>query len=102
MDIINRDTLMYLQSEARLSISSLEKLTVLSPPEVIERVKKLEEQGVVKSYSAIVSNEKIGNVTVVFILFRITQCNNFVDYREKASQVVVDSVNKFELLKIKV
>ncbi|KAB7672224.1 Lrp/AsnC family transcriptional regulator [Bacillus sp. B1-b2] len=88
MDSIDRDILMCLQSDARLSMTSLGKLIGLSQPAITERVKRLEEQGVIKRYSAIVSNEKVGKSTVAFILFRTTKCNNFVDYCKEALQVV--------------
>ncbi|WP_042479143.1 Lrp/AsnC family transcriptional regulator [Bacillus ndiopicus] len=88
MDSIDRDILMRLQSDARLSMTSLGKLIGLSQPAITERVKRLEEQGVIKRYSAIVSNEKVGKSTVAFILFRTTKCNNFVDYCKEAPQVV--------------
>ncbi|RDW16040.1 AsnC family transcriptional regulator [Oceanobacillus arenosus] len=88
MDSIDEDILMRLQSDARLSMTSLGKLVGLSQPAVTERVKRLEEQEVISSYNAIVSNEKVGKSTVAFILFRTTQCNNFVEYCKKASQVI--------------
>lgn len=88
MDSIDRDILMHLQSDARLSMTSLGKLIGLSQPAITERVKRLEEHGVIKRYSAIVSNEKVGKSTVAFILFRTTKCNNFVDYCNEAPQVV--------------
>lgn len=88
MDSIDRDILMRLQSDARLSMTSLGKLIGLSQPAITERVKRLEEQGVIKRYSAIVSNEKVGKSTVAFILFRTTKCNNFVDYCKETPQVV--------------
>ncbi|HBT71963.1 MAG TPA: Lrp/AsnC family transcriptional regulator [Lysinibacillus sp.] len=88
MDSIDADILMRLQSDARLSMTSLGKLIGLSQPAITERVKRLEEQEVIKSYRAIVSNEKVGKSTVAFVLFRTTKCNNFVDYCKQASQVV--------------
>ncbi|MED4886559.1 Lrp/AsnC family transcriptional regulator [Lysinibacillus fusiformis] len=88
MDSIDGDILMHLQSDARLSMTALGKLIGLSQPAITERVKRLEEQGVIKSYRAKVSNEKVGKSIVAFILFRTTKCNNFVDYCKQASQVV--------------
>lgn len=68
MDSIDADILMRLQSDARLSMTSLGKLIGLSQPAITERVKRLEEQEVIKSYRAIVSNEKVGKSTVAFVL----------------------------------
>ncbi|MBR0579579.1 MULTISPECIES: Lrp/AsnC family transcriptional regulator [Bacillus] len=88
MDSIDRNILECLQSDARLSMTSLGRLIGLSQPAVTERVKRLEEQGVIKGYSAVISNEKVGKPIVAFILFRTTTCNHFVDYCKEASQVV--------------
>lgn len=49
MDSIDRDILMHLQSDARLSMTALGKLIGLSQPAITERVKRLEEQGVIKA-----------------------------------------------------
>lgn len=88
MDSIDGDILRYLQSDARLSMTALGKCIGLSQPAVTERVKRLEEQGVIKGYRAKISNEKVGKAIVAFILFRTTKCNNFVDYCKEASQVI--------------
>ena len=88
MDSVDKDIIIHLQEDARLSMTSIGKLIGLSQPAVTERVKRLEEQGVIKRYRAVVSNEKVGKSTVAFILFRTTQCLNFVDYCENSPQVV--------------
>jgi DNA-binding Lrp family transcriptional regulator len=88
MDSVDKDIIIHLQEDARLSMTSIGKLIGLSQPAVTERVKRLEEQGVIKRYRAVVSSEKVGKSTVAFILFRTTQCLNFVDYCENSPQVV--------------
>ncbi|WP_459502942.1 Lrp/AsnC family transcriptional regulator [Bacillus sp. C1] len=88
MDKVDQHILFHLQNDARLSMTSLGKLIGLSQPAVTERVKRMEEHGVIKQYRTIVSNDKIGKSTVAFMLFRTTQCNNFVGYCEDAPQVV--------------
>ena len=52
----------------------------LSQPAVTERVRRLEENGIITDYRTVVSHVKMGMNTVAFILFRITQCNSFIDY----------------------
>ncbi|MGH1286352.1 Lrp/AsnC family transcriptional regulator [Bacillus toyonensis] len=88
MDSVDQEILMHLQKDARLSMTSIGKLIGLSQPAVTERVKRLEEQGIISNYRTIVANDKIGKSTVAFILFRTTQCLNFVDYCENTPQVV--------------
>lgn len=88
MDSVDKDILMHLQGDARLSMTSIGKLIGLSQPAVTERVKRLEEQGIISEYRTAVSNDKIGKPTVAFILFRTTQCLNFVEYCENTPKVV--------------
>jgi Lrp/AsnC family leucine-responsive transcriptional regulator len=88
MDSVDQEILMHLKKDARLSMTSIGKLIGLSQPAVTEREKRLEEQGIISNYRTIVANDKIGKSTVAFILFRTTQCLNFVDYCENTPQVV--------------
>ena len=88
MDRVDKDIIMHLQEDARLSMTSIGKLIGLSQPAVTERVKRLEEQGVIKGYRAVVLNEKLGKSTVAFMLFRTTLCIDFVNYCENSPQVV--------------
>ncbi|RUM49243.1 MAG: Lrp/AsnC family transcriptional regulator [Marinomonas sp.] len=60
MDKINWKLLKALEENARLSYSELAKLVHLSAPAVAERIKKLEEQGVITGYRATINLEKAG------------------------------------------
>ena len=60
MDKINWKLLKALEENARLSYSELAKLVHLSAPAVAERIKKLEEQGVITGYRATINLEKVG------------------------------------------
>ncbi|WP_443146845.1 Lrp/AsnC family transcriptional regulator [Paenibacillus sp. OSY-SE] len=56
------------------------KCVGLTQPAVTERVRRLEENGIITDYRTVVSHEKMGMNTVTFMLFRTTQCNSFIDY----------------------
>ncbi|MCV2401265.1 Lrp/AsnC family transcriptional regulator [Marinomonas sp. C2222] len=60
MDKINFKLLKALQENARLTFAELGKKVHLSAPAVAERVRKLEEIGVITGYSAKVNLEKLG------------------------------------------
>lgn len=60
MDKINLRIIRALSSDARVSFSELAKKVHLSAPAVAERVRKLEEDGVIAGYKAIVNLEKVG------------------------------------------
>jgi len=51
MDQIDKKILFHLQSQARISMTELGRLVGLSQPAVTERVKRLEEKGVIRHLS---------------------------------------------------
>lgn len=56
-----------LQADARLSFSELSRRVHLSPPAVAERVRRLEEAGVVTGYHAHIDLDKAGRTVVALI-----------------------------------
>lgn len=60
MDKINKRILNSLLKNGRISITNLSKEVGLSIPAVTERVRKLEDQGFIEGYVAVVNPEKIG------------------------------------------
>ncbi|MDB4837171.1 Lrp/AsnC family transcriptional regulator [Marinomonas sp.] len=60
MDKINFKLLKALEENARLTYAELGKIVHLSAPAVAERVRKLEEVGVITGYSAKINLEKLG------------------------------------------
>lgn len=67
LDHIGRKIISALQSDARLSFADLGRLVGLSPPAVAERVRRMEETGIIKGYHAVVNPEDIGLPLSVFI-----------------------------------
>ena len=60
MDSTDIKILEILQQNGRISMKELGKLVSLSPPAVSERVKRLEDNGVIKGYIAVVDPRKLG------------------------------------------
>ncbi|HEY5663770.1 MAG TPA: Lrp/AsnC family transcriptional regulator [Ilumatobacter sp.] len=60
LDDINIDIVDLLQADGRISFRELGERVGLSAPAVAERVRKLEEQGVIKGYRAVVDYEALG------------------------------------------
>ena len=60
MDKINREILTVLQENGRISFADLGKKVHLSAPAVAERVKKLEDAGVITGFTAKVNFERLG------------------------------------------
>ncbi len=66
MDITDAKILEILQKDGRISMKELGKRVSLTSPAVSERVKRLEESGVIKGYKAIIDPIKLGlNVSVI-------------------------------------
>ncbi len=60
LDAIDRALLGLLMTDCKQSLASLGEKVRLSPPSVLERVRKLEEAGVVRGYHAEVSPKAVG------------------------------------------
>ena len=60
LDEIDVMILSQLQKDSRLSIRELSKRINLSPPSVTERVRKLEDSGVIEKYTIKINKKKLG------------------------------------------
>ena len=68
---VDRKILMLLQKNGRLSNVELSRQINLSPPATHGRVKRLEDQGFIKGYAAILDHAKIGYDMLCFISVRM-------------------------------
>jgi Lrp/AsnC family leucine-responsive transcriptional regulator len=60
MDKIDYEIIEHLQRNGRASVKKLAEKISLTPPAVAERIKKLEESGVITGYRAIINHKKLG------------------------------------------
>jgi len=67
LDKIGRKILDALQKDARVSYAELGKMVGLTPPAVIERVRRMEEAGIIKGYHADVDLKEIGAPITAFV-----------------------------------
>ncbi len=67
LDQIDRKILSLLQDNGRITNSKLAQEVGLSPPPMLERVKKLEKNGVIKKYVALVDPRKLDRGTMAFV-----------------------------------
>ncbi|NGY85730.1 Lrp/AsnC family transcriptional regulator [Bacillus megaterium] len=67
MDQIDVQLLSILQRDGRMTISDLSKKLALSRPSVSERLRRLQERGVIQRFSATVSPKALGRDTQLFI-----------------------------------
>ncbi|MBP2580680.1 Lrp/AsnC family leucine-responsive transcriptional regulator [Streptomyces sp. PvR006] len=64
-----------LQSEGRASFAELARTVSMSPSAVTERVRRLEEHGVISGYTAIVDQDRLGLPILAFVRLRYPHGN---------------------------
>lgn len=78
LDRIDRQILKLLREDGRISHAAIAKEVGLSGPAVHERVRKLEQSGVVAGYSAILDPQVLDRAHVAFIRVNLADGNEFV------------------------
>ncbi len=79
-----------LQENARISFSELGRRVALTPPAVAERVRRMEEAGIIAGYRAQPDHERIGLPITAFIRWTATgnDCAYLGDVAREISEVV--------------
>ena len=91
LDTIDRAILNALQNQGRISNAELAELVNLSPSACHRRVQRLEKDGFIKQYVALLNARKIGLPTTVFVEIRLSaQADEVLDNFEKAVARIPD------------
>ncbi len=85
IDKIDRQILLLLQDDARLSNAAIAEKVGLTASTVHERVKKLEKKGILTGYVATVNPEALGKSIMAFM--RLTLGGGSLDYLESKKQI---------------
>jgi Lrp/AsnC family transcriptional regulator, leucine-responsive regulatory protein len=93
LDEIDRQILQILQGDGRITNADLARRVGLSPPSVLQRVRKLEESGVINRYVAILDPATLGLTltVVVFVSLSLHQdqpIEGFVEQAVRLPEVV--------------
>ncbi|MCY7761863.1 Lrp/AsnC family transcriptional regulator [Bacillus spizizenii] len=80
MDDTDLHILSHLQRNGRLTMVELGKLVGLSSPSAAERVRKLEDKGVITGYSANICYEKLNKHVTAFILMEPKSCKHYAAF----------------------
>jgi Lrp/AsnC family leucine-responsive transcriptional regulator len=75
LDDIDRRILDALQHDGRASFADLARAVSMSASAVTERVRRLEEAGVISGYAAVVDPEKVGLTILAFVRLRYPHSN---------------------------
>ncbi len=79
LDPIDLQILRLLRQDGRMPYASIAKEVNLSGPAVYERVRKLEERGVITGYTVVLDPEALDRCHVAFVLVTLADGNEFVD-----------------------
>ena len=114
LDVIGCKILVELQTNARMSFTELGRRVGLSTPAVMERVRRMEESGIIISYSAVINAAHIGYPTLAFIGVNVTgdfisrmgnltrtipeiiECHRVTGSHSFLLKIVASSVNELE------
>jgi Lrp/AsnC family leucine-responsive transcriptional regulator len=67
LDSVDRHILSVLQENCKLPLGKIGERVGLSAPAVMERIKKLEESGIIRGYTAVLDARKLGKDITAFI-----------------------------------
>jgi DNA-binding Lrp family transcriptional regulator len=70
-DELDKKILNFLQKDAKLTIKELAEALAMSTTPIFERIKRMEREGVIKGYVALVDQEKVGRGQTVFVNIRM-------------------------------
>ena len=98
LDKIDRSILKQLQLNGRLSNVELSKRIGLSPSPCLERVKRLEEDGYIKKYAALLSPQKLQAGLLVFVEIRLSRTSPDVFSEFKTAVVELPHVLECHLV----
>ncbi len=73
LDVTDKKILYYLQNNSKMTTKELSIYLNLSSTAVYERIKKLEKNGVIEKYIAVINKEKIEKSFVVFCKIKLMQ-----------------------------
>ncbi len=90
MDQTDAKIISILQKDGRISMKELGKIVSLSPPAVAERVKRLEDTGIIERYKAVVNNVKVGKPICVLINASIKpeKQEKFLDFANHSEDII--------------
>lgn len=88
LDQIDRKVLEILQNNAKITNAQLSKEIGLSPAPTLERVKKLEQSGIIQSYHAQLNRDRVGLGVTTFVLISLT------GHKKQVTDSFVEQINE--------
>lgn len=79
IDATDTEILVIVQQDARISNAEIARQIGLAPSAVLERLRKLEERGVIQGYSTRIDPRQVGLGLTVFVSVRTSECGGGVE-----------------------
>jgi Lrp/AsnC family leucine-responsive transcriptional regulator len=77
LDETDRKILALLQADARMTNAAIGTEVGLTAPSVFERIRKLEQRGVIRSYSAVIDPNALGKVMTAFLRLTVADDDRY-------------------------
>jgi Lrp/AsnC family leucine-responsive transcriptional regulator len=89
-DDIDKKLILYLQEDARTAYAELGRRVGLTTPAVIERVRKLEDAGIIAGYRAEIDPAKVGMPITAFVRMSITgvDYSHIIEVAQSSTEVL--------------
>lgn len=84
LDETDRKIIEILQEDGRISMKDLGKLIGLTSPAVSERIKRLENCGIISGYKAIINPDALGRNIKAFIHISLSGSQSYAEFLENA------------------
>ena len=88
LDDLDKKILNELQVHCKESLSKIGKKVGLTAPSVVERIKKLEERGIIKKYVAILDAQKAGKLVTAFIGVTISHPRHIDNFEKEVDKLL--------------
>lgn len=82
MDMVDMKIIQLLKENSRMTSSEISKIVHLSVPAVTERIRKLEEEKIIKQYTLRLNRKKMNLNLLAFILVNIDQSEHIPHFKE--------------------
>ncbi|WKN40502.1 Lrp/AsnC family transcriptional regulator [Tunicatimonas pelagia] len=89
VDQLNQKILERLRKNARIPVSEISKDVGLTAPAIAERIRRMEEAGIIRSYGVVLDYEKLGYALQAFVTVRIyaNQSQRLVHFLKQQKEV---------------
>jgi Lrp/AsnC family leucine-responsive transcriptional regulator len=86
VDALDMKALRLLQADGRATWASVAEVLQMTPPAAAERVRRLEEAGVIKGYTAIVEPSAVGSALTAFVAVTLSRPTHRVAFLERVRE----------------